>query len=64
MLLKYRADRFKDSDRPWVGIKRFGWVLKPHESQPSFRRGPEQVMDFRQYSVFGQPHGYCGWNSR
>ena len=44
--------------------KAHGYVLKRIESQTGFRRGLEHVMDFRQYSVFGQPHGYCGWYSR
>jgi hypothetical protein len=56
--------RFKRSDHPRAGEKRIEFVLKCHEPQLGFRLGLEHMMDFRQYRVFGQPQGYCGWYSR
>jgi hypothetical protein len=30
----------------------------------AYVRGKLYLMDLRQYNVFGQPHGYCGWYKR
>jgi hypothetical protein len=50
-------------DDPRGAAERTKRVLKSQESKPGFQR-LVNVMDFRQYSVFGEAQGYCGWYSR
>lgn len=64
MLQTAGRDRFKCSDHPRVGAKQFDRVPRRRESQAGFQRDLEDPMNFRQYSVFDQPHGYCGWYNR
>ena len=59
MLRTTGRSRFESSDHQ-AGAELLKRVLKRRESQAVSQRGFENLINFRQYSVFDQPQGYCG----